>query len=1152
MQFTRLRLSGFKSFVEAAELHIRPGLTGIVGPNGCGKSNLVEALGWVMGEGSAKLMRGQGMDDVIFSGSAGRPARNMAEVALVVDNSERTAPAQFNESDELEITRRIEREVGSIYRINGRDTRARDVQTFFADASSGPRSTAIVRQGRIGALISAKPKERRAILEEAAGISGLHARRHEAELRLRAAETNLTRLNDVMAQIDGQLAALKRQARHASRYRNLSEHIRRGEALIFHLRWVETLRAIEEAAILLAEAKRRTEDATAQAAAASSAQVQAAEAVPPLRQNEAGAAAALHRLSVARDGLQAEAERITQQTARTEQNLAQVTQDQARETGQLNDSMQALETLTAERAELEIAQQDGQGRSDALRAEAEKARSVLETSEAALDTAMRQLASLLAARESINREVSQNRQRLERLTQQLTGVAQEHEKLQAEMPEAEHTGRIAQQAIDAREAVGAAREALNAAEATGEAAQNAEAAAREVYRTAQSEADKLSAEEKALSGLLGDHADDLWQPLVDTLQVDPGYETALGAALGDDLDYPSDEAAPVHWAMLHTGITLPSLPEGAQPLDRFVRGVPALQRRLSQIGVVEEADGVFLRAKLLPGQRLVTRAGALWRWDGFTAAADAPTASAKRLEMRNQLNRIVSRRMEAERHAAGLRAQLEEAANAAAAARRGVSDCRSYLRQKEEAHSRAQDAQTKAEKEVLNRNARLSVLNEAQLRLQNELDEARRQQQEIEQRLAALEPEDQPRAQAAELRSEVEAGRGALSQARGALDSFARESAARAARLETIARDEKAWESRKAAAEQQREILQQRAAQLTDELENLRAQPEAIAQRLEALLGELSSASERRNHAADALAEAETKLADSDKAARQAQTRLAEAREEWVRLDEAHNACQARAEDLAAQILERLNCEPGEVLAMANLEPEAVMPDFETVERDLARHKRERDGMGAVNLRAEEEARELRERLEGMTREHGDLEAAIARLRQAIGSLNREGRERLLAAFTTVSEHFTRLFTHLFGGGTARLEMIESDDPLEAGLEILASPPGKRLQSMTLLSGGEQALTAMALIFAVFLTNPSPICVLDEVDAPLDDANVERFCNLLEEMTRQTKTRFLVITHNGVTMSRMDRLFGVTMAERGVSQLVSVDLERAEQLRAVG
>lgn len=1151
MRFTRLRLTGFKSFVEPVELYIEPGLTGIVGPNGCGKSNLVEAISWVMGEASAKNMRGTDMDDVIFNGANGRPSRNMAEVSLVIDNFDHTAPANINANNELEISRRIEREAGSVYRINGREARARDVGLVFADAASGPRSSSIVRQGKIGNLINAKPRERRAILEEAAGIGGLYSRRHEAELRLRAAETNLTRLDDIMAQIETQLIALKRQARQAIRYHNLSRYIRRTEGLVFHLRWQETAQAAARAITLLEAAQVRVNDATLRAAAASSAQLQAAEAIPPLRRAEAEAAAGLHRLTVARDGLQAEGERIGQQISRVGNMLVQAGQDAEREASLLGDSLAALQRLTEERDGLLLALAENEGKGEVLQAGLARAQAALLASEAALDAANHRLADLLARRGSLEREVQQAAQRLDRLGEQLRMVVTEHQQIQQDMPAAPLAESMAISSVAARAALNDSRETVMGAEKAHQQAQQVAAGLLTAFQAVRSEADKLAAEEKALADLLNDHGQDLWPPLVDALIVEPGYEAALGAALGDDLDYPGNEAAPAHWALVGGKEPLPSLPDGVEPLSRFARGAPVLERRLSQIGVVSPGQADQLRTQLACGQRLVTRQGALWRWDGFTAAAGAPAASARRLQMRNRLTEISAQRRQIEGSATAARERYEDAQEQARNAHMHAEEHRRNARLAEEELTQALDRQAEAGREAISRTARLAALTEARARIESEVLETGAQHQAAQSALASLEPEAQPYAVAAELRSEVEINWATLSQARGELDGFAREVRARNERLQSVAQEASAWMARKQDAERQSGILSARAAQLADERDNLKSQPEEIRKRLEALTGSLSGAAAKRDQAADALALAERTLVDCDRNERSAQAALADAREALVRNEEVLNAATARAEDMAAQISGRLNCAPEETLAIAEMNEGEVLPSIDLAESDLGRYKRERENMGAVNLRAAEEAQELRDRLDGMASERADLEGAISRLRQAIGSLNREGRERLLKAFAVVNGHFSRLFTHLFGGGEARLELAESDDPLEAGLEILASPPGKRLQSMTLLSGGEQALTALSLIFAVFLTNPSPLCVLDEVDAPLDDANVERFCGLLEEMCRLTDTRFMVITHNSVTMSRMDRLFGVTMAEKGVSQLVSVDLERAERLRAI-
>lgn len=1152
MLFTRLRITGFKSFVEPTELLIEPGLTGVVGPNGCGKSNLVEALGWVMGEGSAKKMRAKGMDDVIFAGTSSRPSRNMAEVALQVDNRSRRAPAAFNEQDDLEISRRIEREAGSVYRINGRETRARDVSLLFADAASGPHSTALVRQGRIGALIDAKPSDRRAILEEAAGIGGLHSRRHEAELRLRAAETNLTRLDDIMAQIEGQLAALKRQARQASRYRNLSGHIQRTEALLFYLRWQELNEVLTRAADMLEAAEAQVNAAAARNAAASNAQLKAGEAVPPLRKSEAEAAAALHRLTVARDGLAAEESRLAQQTERVAQALRQAEEDAARESRLLADSAAAHTRLVEEQAALNAAAEEQRGADSELRQQLAAAKTAVEQAEETLDQANRRLAEIRATGDSLKRELTQAEKRLAQSRQQVERTGRERQQAEAELARIADVQVSIDTAEAARSGLDAARASLTELEERYSLAQKREADAREAFHQAREIAGRLQAEEKALAKLLYSDEEDLWPPLVDALQVAPGYETALGAALGDDLNYPTDQAAPAFWKLVALQTPLPSLPDGVTPLGSFVSGADELVARLSQVGIIEPALGPALQPALLPGQRLVSLQGDLWRWDGLIAAAEAPTAAAKRLEMRNRHVELRDQFAAAAKTASGAEAVHREAAAQVQQLQQAEMAARKSARAAEDALSRALDAQSKAERASAALSAKRDSLMEAGERLALELAEAEAQFTAAEKAHATLESEAGPEQGVAQARTVLTERRAQLAQAQGALDGYERNARARAERLSAIGTEMQAWRKRQQDAEQQSEVLRDRAVQLTEELTHLQAQPDALKSQIAALLDQITQAEARRRVAADALQQAETAQADCDKEVRAAQEELSNLREERARCHAAGQNAAERAEDLAAQIAERLNCAPGDTLALAEVKDADTLPTLEKVEQDLTRFRRERENMGAVNLRADEEAEELRAQLDGMIREREDLEAAIARLRQAIASLNREGRERLLEAFESVNVHFTRLFTHLFGGGHARLELVESDDPLEAGLEILSSPPGKRLQSMSLLSGGEQALTAMALIFAVFLTNPSPICVLDEVDAPLDDANVERFCNLLHEMTRSTETRFLVITHNSVTMSHMDRLFGVTMAEKGVSQLVSVDLERAEKLRAVG
>jgi chromosome segregation protein len=1151
VQFTRLRLSGFKSFVEPTEVAIETGLTGIVGPNGCGKSNLVEALRWVMGENSPKKMRGGAMDDVIFAGTASRSSRNLAEVVLHLDNSARKAPPAFNDSTEIEVTRRIERDQGSSYRINGQEVRARDVQLLFADLATGAHSTALVSQGRVGALINAKAIERRALLEEAAGITGLHSRRHEAELRLRAAEQNLTRVDDVVGQLEQQHQGLKRQARQANRYRNLSGHIRRAEAMVFHLRWAEAVAGVERAQAALARAEAEVAERTAESAAAQTAEAEASLALPPLRQQEAEAAARLHRLAVARDGLDAEERRAREALAQLAARLAQIAADSGREEGLARDAAEAIARLAAEKAGLEAARAEESAAETRAAADVEARLFAVGDRQETVDRLTERVAAEQAARQHLADSLAEAARRIERLKARLAEIEDERGHLAAEGDDAGAADSADNAVEEARLRAQAAREALHAAEQARLAAQGEESAARTALQEAQGQAARLAAEEAGLVKLLAVNEDDLWPPLIDAVRVAPGYEKALGAALGDDLSVATDTAAPVHWAVLAPYDDAPALPEGAAPLSRFVEAPPALARRLTQIGVVDdEAEGPRLRAALRQGQRLVSRGGALWRWDGFTARAGASTAAGTRLEQRNRLAELRRGLREAEARQAEAEAELRARRAGADSAAAVENAGRAEYHMADNALTTARDLQAAALQRAAARAARLAALAEADDGARRDLAETEARRQEDDAARAALPPENEARDLLAGLRQDLERRRQTLAEARATLDQLRREAAARVRRLDVIAVERRSWAFRaESAAEQLRQLAERRGA---TEAEQAAAAglPAEIAARREALAEHIAAAETERSRAAAALAEAESLLGARGRAAKEADRVLAEAREERVRRQADAEHAAALQGDLALRIREALDCAPAETLALAEHPADEPLPGLAPVEHKLDRLRKERDNMGPVNLRAEIEAAEVEERLTTLQNERADLVAAIERLRQGIASLNREGRERLLAAFKQVDEHFQRLFVRVFGGGHAHLQLTESDDPLEAGLEIMASPPGKRLQVLSLLSGGEQALTALSLLFAVFLTNPAPICVLDEVDAPLDDANVERLCDLLDDLARNGETRFLVVTHHPITMARMDRLFGVTMAERGVSALVSVDLAAAEAIRA--
>jgi chromosome segregation protein len=1148
MKLTRLRLLGFKSFVEPTDFLIEPGLTGVVGPNGCGKSNLVEALRWVMGETSHKSMRAADMDDVIFSGNNSRPARNTAEVGLRIDNASRTAPAQFNGEVTLDVTRRIEREQGSTYRINGREVRARDVQILFADASTGARSPALVHQGRIGEIIQAKPEQRRRVLEEAAGISGLHARRHEAELRLHAAEQNLVRLEDVIGQLATQIDALKRQARQAVRYRTVSQQVRTAEAALFHLRFVNAQAEAAEAAVAQDQAVRVVAERTGAQAEASTRQATAAAALPDLRDQEARAAAALHRLVIARETLDRDETRVTQRIEELGQRLIQLADDIGRGQALVADAQAALATLASERETLEReAAATGERRVE-IEARVAAAEAALTGSEQRLGELTSALAELAAKRSQLEAALREHDDRYGRTVGEIAEVEAELARLHAGgFSDADLPG-LGTAVAQVLSEIEAAEAATLRAEATHSATRQALDVARQPLTEAERRVHRLETEARTLAKVLHVDAKSMWPPVIDLLTVEKGFEAALGGALGDDLDAPIDANAPLRWAGAAAEGD-PGLPPGAEPLGAHVVAPPELARRLAQIGVVSRADGAQLAKLLKPGQRLVSREGDLWRWDGFWVAANAPTGAARRLAERNRL-RDIEQELGAARSELEARRQAVNAAEAEVAqAAHAEAQARTHWRERQHAADTARERHSAAERELARVAARQSALGEAKSRLAAALADSAARRDQTASALAGLPAPDGLNADLAEARNKVASDRAAASDVRAQAQALVREVELAGRRIASIAAEADAWRDREGAALAQITVLQTRTTEAQDERASLADAPQVFAEKRRALIDEIEAGESARRAAADALAAAETALAEADRAARAALEAMSAAREDQVRAEERHEAAKRRLTDVAHEIREALEIEPEAVAALAEIEPGAALPDVADAEARLERLRRERERLGAVNLRAEEELREVETQHTTLTAERDDLVEAIKRLRQGIQNLNREARERLTASFKIVNEHFQRLFTSLFNGGTAELQLVENEDPLEAGLDILAKPPGKKPATLSLLSGGEQALTALALIFAVFLTNPAPVCVLDEVDAPLDDHNVDRFCDLLDEMARATDTRFVIITHNPITMARMNRLFGVTMAERGISQLVSVDLEDAVKLR---
>ncbi|PLK22653.1 chromosome segregation protein SMC [Porphyrobacter sp. TH134] len=1139
MQIHRLKLSGFKSFVEPAELRIEPGLTGVVGPNGCGKSNLLEAIRWVMGETSAKSMRSGGMEDVIFAGTSTRPPRDFAEVVL---------HAADDAGDELVVTRRIERGAGSAYRVNGRDVRAKDVALTFADAATGAHSPALVSQGKIAQVIAAKPAERRAMLEEAAGIAGLHVRRRDAEGKLRGAEANLARLEDLLAGLDAQIASLRRQAKQAERYTELTGKIQAAEARLLFARWREAAAAAKVARAAAQGAEARVAEAQQAVEIAQKEQAAAAHALSAARDEltdrRDDASAHGHRMAALAEKLDA-AETRLRDLARQRSRLEEDRSDADRLTGA---AVEALARLANDVAASRSAVEAAAAARPVLAEKAEDKERASRTAELALAKATADQAGVEAEWRIAEAAIAQAQSRLARIEDEAARIERTRADLAASGdPEAD--------VIAARGAAEAAADTVTRLRAA-----LAEDQARKADLQARRDdiASQLAAARAELAGAEREHTalardrdarakreagrQGMATPL-DRVTVTPGYERALAAVLGRDGKSPLGAPAAAQDGRFWAGAAAPA-PVADSLALRLSQCPGELAARLALVHCVETDDG---RA-LAPGEWLVTRAGHLRRWDGFLARGEG-AAEAAQLEAANRLAELdaalpplrdAAARADADDKAA--REQLSALQTRLIAQERSIAGAIEAERQALRAFDQAEAARER-------RAARLAELAASAGDVGSQIVAARAEVAAAEAARERLPARDAGRAALDAAQTRNMAARAAAQAALAELAAQDQALAVARERLAAQAADHAGWQARASDAERRMAETTRRLAEIAEEHAVHAAKPAALT-------AEIDAGKAIAQRLAAELAEADAVMQEADSRQRIADTTLSQTTEVLAQARESRASLAARAEneelrrtELSRISGERFQCPPPLLAGKFGFDEADLAPAAEE-SAELEKLTAARERIGPVNLVAADELARIESDHGTSAQEQAELVEAIARLRGSIGSLNREGRERLRAAFEEVDGHFRVLFTRLFEGGQAHLALVDSDDPLEAGLEIYAQPPGKRLQSLSLLSGGEQALTATALIFALFLTNPAPICVLDEVDAPLDDANVERFCDLLESMVATTTTRYLIVTHNAVTMSRMHRLFGVTMAEKGVSRLVSVDLGEAALLAA--
>ena len=1142
MKFQSVRISGFKSFLEPTEIQMNMGLTGVVGPNGCGKSNIVEAIKWIMGENSARQMRGDGMDDVIFSGTNERPSRNFAEVSIKLDNSEKKAPAIFNHYDEIEITRKIEREKGSVYRVNGKQVRARDIQLIFADNGTGARSSGIVGQGRIAQIIDSNPEDRRVILEEAANIKGLHSRRHEAELKLKGASDNLDRLSDIEQTYKEQLIELEKQGRKAARYRSVGERIRKAEATLFFNLMNNAKKEANDLDIQLKNANENVSQGQIKVAEHIKSQLHLANKIPDLKKDEAEKAATLQTLNITKIKLDEEKSSAQNALQNIINQINLINNDIARESEIKEDAKKSLSTLLTEEKNLKEDSENFSTKITKATDLVKKLRSISDAADDKLSTITSEIYSIKSDKSDLEKRINNLKQKIEVTQNQLANFNIEDDKNRFKLDK--------EKIINLKKLIQENNQLNDGYKVELEKLEKLETRLIEEKNTAVFEFNKVNLEFDSLSTLLG--RDTLnSNTLEKTIGNINNLEEAIGSVLGETLLAPilSDNQSTentTYWRDDFKTISTASLPESVIPIVTKITKSSILDTALKGVGIVNNKEIAFkLQKKLTFGQALTTPSGGLWRWDGFVQPQGVQNSYSERLQQIARLRLLQNKLPSLEENQSLSEKRLDECFNNIKKYKDDLSNLQVKLSSLISESNQLELQNTKVESKLLSSEALIKELKNTERMSLEELSELEKEFNNSVNLPSLL-------AEELKVRNNADQSRNELTDAMAAEQRIKSEESFQSRNLIQLGHQKENWKVREEEAKTRLISLEERLKTSQDEKNRLSTLPESFEKKEVELNIKIEEAISNRNIAADQLVKNETSLNDADKQVREAEKVVSTLREEMIKIEALLNLSKAKIQNIEDRVFEKLKIKSTELDKFINTkEEDQPIKSIEILEKTLQRLLNERETLGAVNLRAEDEMNEMLNKIEVMSKERVDLEEAIAKLRSGIFELNKEGRQRLKESFEEVNENFKQLFQKLFGGGNAELRLVGNEDPLQAGLEVLASPPGKKMQLLSLLSGGEQALTAISLIFSVFLCNPAPICILDEVDAPLDDTNVGRFCDLLNQIVDETNTYFMVITHHRLTMAKMDRLFGVTMEQKGISKLVSVDLEQASRIRDI-
>ena len=1142
MKFKSIRISGFKSFLESTEIPIDNGLTGIVGPNGCGKSNIVEAMKWVMGENSARQMRGDGMDDIIFSGTNERPARNFAEVSIKLDNTEKKAPSNFNQFDEIEISRKIEREKGSIYRVNGKQVRSRDIQLIFADNGTGARSSGIVSQGRISQIIDSSPENRRVILEEAANIKGLHSRRHEAELKLNGATDNLSRLLDIEQTYNEQLVELEKQARKASRYRSVGERLRKAESTLF-------IKLLNSSEMDLKNFKNELEIATDRVNQAqldvsknTKSKLLAFDKIPELKKIEAEKAAFLQSLNINKIRLEEEKSSANKTLDNIFNQISQIEIDIEREEEIKEDSKKSLLNLEDEEKKLKTESKAFEGKIDQAISLVKELKKKSDEADQDLSSINSKIYSINSNKENIEKRITDLKEKIKKSEFQIP----QFNILEEEKSFKENKAKI----IKGRKLLEEKNKLLLTKKNEYEAIKKILNDLNKAKTEADYKVNITKAELNSLSSLLG-HDTSSKETLENSIDSFASLEKSIGSILGETLLAPvlSNLDTPKNtpfWRKNLKGIIETKLPDGVKPIIKNIKNNSILDLALLGVGIVDNEEIAFkLQDKLSFGQALTTVEGGLWRWDGFVQPPQVQNSYSERLQNIAKLRSLEKEIPNLENRQKSIQSKIDKNELYINVIEKNILELESQIYDLIEANNNLNLLNTKIESKI--GSSKILVKEH-----QNIIDLSNKELNLLNKELINSSNLPLLLTEELKIRNIADQCRNSLTDAMAAEQQVRNHESYQSRNLLQIKNQKNNWEKREDEAIARLLTLQNRQKSLSEEKQKLMNLPDNFKKREDELNLEINKALQLRNKAADNLVEAETNLNELEKLEKLSEQNMSSLREEMIKIEAKLNLSKSQVKNIEERVWEKLRINTDQLYEIANLDKnDEIDISIDALEKTVHRLINERDSIGAVNLRAEEEMKEMRDKIKTMSNERIDLEQAIDKLKTGIFELNKEGRQRLKESFEEVNKNFKNLFQKLFGGGNAELKLIGNEDPLHAGLEVLASPPGKKMQLLSLLSGGEQALTAISLIFSVFLCNPAPICILDEVDAPLDDSNVGRFCNLLEKIVEETDTYFMVVTHHRLTMAKMDRLFGVTMEQKGISRLVAVNLEQANRIKKI-